>query len=171
MERKTKYTVALLVAVIAMGCILLAPQALAGNGHRVKVDEDQEDLHKLPKYNWGKQKPKLQLWGPLLRNGTLETLTGKAVALDGRILIVEASGDYVNVVVPKRWIVVREAMDVEELFEEDGPLEYGETLTISLLKYEISKQIHSVTFLFAYKIVQDGTTARAILPFNIKASS
>ncbi len=62
-------------------------------------------------------------------------------------------------------------MDVEELFGEGGPLEYGETLTVSLLEYELSGQGHSVTFLFAYEIVQDGTTARAVLPFNIRATS
>lgn len=171
MERKTKYTVALLAIILALGCILWAPSALAGNGRRVTVDEDKEGWYKFSNFNWGKHKPKTQL-GLFLGNGTLETLKGNAMAIDGRILVVEVNGgDYVNIVVPGRWIVGRETMDVKELFGEDGPLEYGETLTISLLKYEISRQTHSVTFLYAHKIVQGGTTARAILPFNIRATS
>jgi hypothetical protein len=171
MERKTKYTVALLATILALGCILWAPSALAGNGHRVKVDEDQEGGYKISNFNWGKYKPKTQL-GLFLGNGTLETLKGEAMAIDGKILIVEVNGgDYVNIVVPGRWIVGQETMDVKELFGEDGPLDYGVTLTISLLKYEISRQTHTVTFLYAYKIVQDLTTAGAILPFNIRATS
>ncbi len=171
MERKTKYTAALLATILALGCILWAPYALAGNGRRVNIDEDQEDWYKFSKFNWGKQKPKNQL-SLFLRNGTLETLKGKAMAIDGRILVVEVNGgDYVNIVVPRRWIVGRKTMDTEELFGEDGPLEYGEMLTISLLKYEISRQTHFVSFLYAYKIVQGGTAAGAILPFNIHATS
>ena len=171
MERKTKYAAALLATILALGCVLWAPYALAGNGYRVKVNEDQEDWYKFSKFNWGKQKPKTQL-GLFLGNGTLETLKGNAIAIDGKILVVEVNGgDYLNIVVPGRWIVGRETMDVEELFGEDNPLEYEKTLTISLLKYEITRQTHSVTYLYAYKIVQGGTTAGAILPFNIRATS
>jgi len=171
MERKTKYATALLATILALGCVLWAPYVLAGNGYRVKVNEDQEGWYKFSKFNWGKLRPKTQL-GLFLGNGTLETLIGEAMAIDGRILIVEANGgDYVNIVVPRRWIVGRETMDIEELFGEENPLEYEKTLTISLLKYEITRKTHSVTFLYAYKIVQGGTTARAILPFNIRATS
>lgn len=171
MERKTKYAAALMATILALGCVLWAPYALAGNGHRVKVNEDQEDWYKFPNFNWGKLKPKTQL-GLFLGNGTLQTLIGKAMAIDGQILIVEINGgDYLNIVVPRRWIVGRETMDIEELFGEDNPLAYDKTLTINLLKYEITRRTHSVTYLYAYKIVQNGKTANAILPFNIRATS
>ena len=171
MERKTKYAVVLLATILTLGCVLWAPYALAGNGNRVKVNEDQEGWYKFSKFNWGKLGPKTQL-GLFLGNGTLQTLNGKAITIDGQILIVEINGgDYLNIVVPRRWIVGREKMDVEELFGEGNPLAYDKTLTISLLKYEITRQTHSVTYLYAYKIVQNGKTANAILPFNICATS
>ena len=168
MEKKTKYTAALIVSMLALGCLIWAPQALARKSYSYTEEEVPEAWPKLNGNRWWA--PKSRLWWPMLRNATLGSLTGKAVALDGQILVVQTNGDYVNVVVPKRWIVGKEVMDAGELFAEGGPLQYDKTLTISLLKYVVSGKAHSVTFLYAYKIKQGDTTASAVLPFNIQAT-
>ena len=172
MEKKTKYTAALIVSLLALGCLIWAPQALARKSYSYAEEEVPEEVpENWPKLKWNRWWGlKNRLWWPMLRNATLGSLTGKAVALDGQILVVQANGDYVNVVVPKRWIVGKEVMDAGELFEEGGPLQYDKTLTISLLKYAVSGRDHSVTFLYAYKIKQGDTTASAVLPFNIQAT-
>ncbi|RLI10645.1 hypothetical protein DRO42_00635 [Candidatus Bathyarchaeota archaeon] len=159
MENKTKYTAALMIALLAVGALLILPSALA------------EDAPSGPDGPKGVRRPfpRLRLWIYVLKHGVPTDVEGEVVVLEGHILVVEMDGGPVNVNVPGRWLVDGEVLTAQELFDQ-GPFSLGDTLTISTLKLEMTRETHTVTSYFAYAIEGDGATARALLPFNIETS-
>lgn len=160
MENKAKHTAALMIALIAVGAFLILPSALA---------EEGQDSPDGPRWLWRRPSVRLRLWRYVLRDGVPMSVEGEAVVLEGYILIVEVAGSPVNVNLPGKWVVNDEALTAQELF--DGELfSFGNILTISTLKLEMTTETHTVNSFFAYTIEGDGATAHAILPFNIETS-
>ena len=158
MENKAKYTAALVIALIAIGAFLILPPALA--------EEGQEDLQG-PRWPGQRRFIRLSLLRYGLRNGVPTPVEGEAVVLEGQILVVKVGDNLVNVNLPGKWVVDDESMTVQELFDGD-PFDFGDGLTISTLKLEMTAENHTVSGFLAYVIEGDGATAHAILPFNIE---
>lgn len=160
MENKAKYTAALMIALIAVGALLILPSALA---------EDETIDPDMPRGPRRRPLPRLRLWIYVLRHGVPTAVEGEAVALEGHILVVEMDGSPVNVNMPGKWFVDGEVLTARDLFDGET-FSFGDTLTISTLKLEMTTETHTATSYFAYAIQGDGTTAHALLPFNIEVS-
>jgi len=156
---KKKMIVALTIAIMALGTLLFIPTALA-----------EEELVE-PEAN-GKTRSwrpflKLRLLIYILKNGTPTELVGEVVALDGHILVLSIDDSLTNVNIPGKWIVDGETMTAKGLFDGE-PIGPGDVVTINSLKIEIVGETHKVISYFAYRIEAEGTTASAVLPFNIE---
>ena len=158
MENKAKYTAALVIALIAVGAFLILPPALA--------EEGQEDLQG-PRWPGQRRFIRLRLLRGSLRNGVPTTVEGEAVVLEGHILVVKVGDNLVNVNLAGKWVVDDESMTVQELFN-GAPFNFGDGLTISTLKLEMTAENHTVSGFLAYVIEDEKTRAHAILPFNIE---
>lgn len=161
MERKVKYTVALAIAIIALGVFIALPATLA---EEAPPEDNAIRTHRPHRY----LPPKLRLMLHVLRRGEPAELEAITVVLEGHILVVEVEGDLVNIIMPGRWIYEGESLTLQDLFDGE-PLGMGEAMTIYTLKLEMTRETHIVTAYFAYEIEVETGTASAILPFNIEA--
>lgn len=159
-ENRAKYTAALMIAIVAVGALLILPYALA---------EDEPNAPKYPR--WHRRLPllRLRLLRYVLGHGVPTEIECKAMVLEGNILVVEIAGDLVNVNIPGKWVVDGETLTARELFDGE-PFGFNSGLFVSTLKLEKSTDTHTVNLFFAYAIEDDGATAHALLPFNIETS-
>ena len=151
--------VALTIAIMALGTLLFAPTALA--------EEELSETEATGKTRSWRPFLKLRLLIYILKNGTPTELVGEVVALDGHILVLSIDDSLTNVNIPGKWIVDGETMTAKGLFDGE-PIGPGDVVTINSLKIEIVGETHKVISYFAYRIEAEGTTASAVLPFNIE---
>jgi hypothetical protein len=156
---KKKMIVALTIAIMAIGTLLLISPALA--------EEDLGEPEATGKTRSWRPLLKLRLLIYVLKNGTPTELGGEVVVLDGRILVLSIDDSLTNVNIPGKWIVDGETMTAQELFDGD-PIGPGDAITINSLKIEVVRETHKVKSYFAYRIEAEETTASVVLPFNIE---
>ena len=102
-----------------------------------------------------------------LKNGVPETLEGEVYVIERDILVLEIEGDKVNTIVPYKWMINGETINIKDLFDGD-PFNVGDEVIIETLKLEIVKETHTVNSYFVYSINRDGTEVNALLPVNIE---
>ncbi len=83
-------------------------------------------------------------------------------------MVLEDDGGLVNVNLPWRWMVDGEVYTAKDLFDGD-PFGAGDKATIKSLMVELEEESHTVTIYIAYELEIQGTTATAVIPFNIEA--
>jgi hypothetical protein len=115
----------------------------------------------------GAQRPldRLRILIYILRNGEPVTVTGDAVALEGRILVMSVAGDLENVILPGKWVLDGQIITLPELYDEYMS---GSEITVHTLKVEFVQESKTITVYFGYKVAVSGVVAEAVLPFNIQ---
>jgi hypothetical protein len=161
-EKKVKITVVLAISLMTVGALMMVQPAFAED-EIVDAGEDAEG-------GWLCWRPRCRLTALIyiLRNGVPAEIIGEVIALEGRILVVEGGGGLVNVNLPWKWMVDGEVYTAQDLFDGE-PFGVGDGIAIDSLMLEIEKESHTVTAYFAYEMDIRGTTATAVLPFNIRA--
>jgi len=159
-DRKVKYLTALAIVALAIGAFLALPPALATSDEQIDVETTEGSRRRAPLN-------RLKVLIYILRNGEPTDLEATVVALQGRILVVEKDGALFNVNMPWRWIADGETMGLQDLLDGD-PFGEGDAVTISALKLQMTRESHTVTAYFAYKVMDGDSAAQAILPFNIE---
>ena len=159
-DKKVKYLTALAIVALAIGAFLALPPALATSDEQIDV-ETAEGSRRWAPLN------RLKVLIYILRNGEPTDLEATVVALQGRILVVEKDGALINVNMPWRWIADGETMGLQDLLDGD-PFGEGDAVTISALRLQMTRESHTVTAYFAYKVMDGDSAAQAVLPFNIE---
>jgi len=161
-EKKVKIIVVLAISLMTVGALMKVQPAFAKD----EIIDTGEDLEGR-RLGW-RHRCRLTALMYILRNGVPAEVTGEVIALEGRILVVEGSGELVNVNLPWKWMVDGEVYTAQDLFDGE-PFGAGEGVAIDSLMLEIERESHTVTAYFAYEMDIRGTTATAVLPFNIRA--
>ena len=76
-----------------------------------------------------------------MKNGTVETLTGTATLLKGRIPVLQSGTSQIYVALPGKWIVNSQEVLIEGLFDGDS-FSFGAQLSIKTLKLEYKAKTH-----------------------------
>lgn len=160
MDSKVKYITALAIVAIAIGAFLVLPPALATSEEQIDGETTANSRNRAPLN-------RLRVLIYILRNGEPTDLEVTVVTLQGRILVVEKDGALINVNMPGRWIADGETLGLQDLFDGD-PFGEGDAVTISALKLQMTRESHTVTAYFAYKLMGGDSAAQAVLPFNIE---
>lgn len=162
MGKKVKIALVLAITLIAVSAFVLVPPAFA-------EDEPVDAGEEIQGESSGRRpRCRLRVLFYILRNGVPAEVSGEVVAFESRILVVENDGELVNVNLPWRWLVDGEVYTAQDLFDGE-PFGAGDEVTLNSLMLEMEKESHTVTLYFAYELEIQGTTAKAVLPFNIEA--
>jgi hypothetical protein len=165
MEKTRKLIAGLVIALVAIGALVIAPNVLAENDQEALNISDQS----VGCNNRRKVRHPLLLY--ILKNGEYGQMTGTVVAQKGTILVLEIVEDATcNVIVPPLWLVEGEIKNRLDLFSE-GDFCVGSTITIDTLKVEYTQETYTITAYFTYRISVEGSQAKALLPFNIDTTS
>jgi len=151
-----KHLAAMCALLVAFGAFMVLPPVFAEEVSDAKSETAQKGV-------W-RPLNKLRLLIYILKSGDPSTLTGDPVALEGQILVMNVAGDLENVILPGKWVLNGQVMTLKELYEE---YMYGNEITIHMLKLEYAQGTKTVTVQFGYKVAVGGSTAEAVLPFNI----
>lgn len=161
-DKKVKITVVLAISLMTVGALMMAQPAFAED-EIIDAGEGSEG----GRLGW-RPRCGLRALIYILRNGVPSEITGEVITLEGRILVVEAGGGLVNVNLPWKWMVDGEVYTAQELFDGE-PFGAGDGVVIDSLMLEMEKESHTVTVYFAYEMEIQGTTATAVLHYNIRA--
>lgn len=169
MEKKTKMLIGVL-AVLMVALPLVAVTTFAADGE--PEDCFSGDKRKIRRsINLRERKPRRVL--NFFKRCHSATVEGTVVTHSGRILVVNASEEMLNIVLPIRWNVGEEVVGVFKVFNESY-IQPGDSVVVSVLeRAEINEQGVSITILWAYEIV-DSTSENhlyAVLPFNVQTES
>lgn len=109
--------------------------------------------------------PSLQLEKALnlLKNGNISTYTGSIVLVSNQIMVLNVTGQTINIIMAQKWVVGGQVLTLHELFVK-GTLSNGQQITVSALTIG---QGH-LWIAWGYKILTSTGTIPAFLPFNIK---
>jgi hypothetical protein len=160
MDRKVKYMIVLSIIAFAFGAFIALSPALAASEEQIDLNTSEKPYRQDP-IN------KLRILLYILRNSEPAEIQARVVALHGRILIVEVDGSLFNINVPRIWIANGEIVGIQDLFD-GNPIGNGNTVTISSLKIQMTRDNHRVTAYFVYEIKYGEANAHAVLPFNIE---
>jgi len=166
MEKNKKLIAGLMIALLAVGALAIAPTVFAEN--------DDSESPQGPKPFHG-NKHRRQIRRPwlryILKNGEYAQLTGTVMAQKGPVLVLATGEDAtINVILPPLWLVGGEVLNRTDMFDGD-PFGIGSTITLDTLKANYTKDTYEITAYFTYCISGDGVEAKALLPFNIEATS
>jgi hypothetical protein len=165
MEKNTKLIAGLMIAILAASALAIAPTVFADD-----VDPETDvDAQKFSGWRH-KRRAKHPLLRYILKNGEYAQLTGTIVAQKGPVLVLSTEDATVNVILPPLWLVGGEVLNKTDMFDGD-PFGIGSTVTMDTLKANFTKESYEITAYFAYGISGDGVEAKALLPFNIEATS
>jgi hypothetical protein len=106
---------------------------------------------------------KLQRALNFLKNANTTTYTGSIVLLQNQIMVLNVTGQTVNIIMAQKWVVGSEVLTLHELFVK-GILSNGQKITVSAL---VAAQGH-IYVAWGYKIKTSTSTVPAFLPFNVK---
>ncbi|MGD0977847.1 MAG: hypothetical protein ABR962_01765 [Candidatus Bathyarchaeia archaeon] len=109
-----------------------------------------------------------------LENATITMVNGTVVSMLKGMLILETGSSEVRILVPKYWSVGTEVVGRWKLFNSTYSFSApGQNVTVKALKSEIFENpSFSINVMVGYEITNaTGTTAYAVLPFNIVPSS
>ncbi len=162
MEKKVKITVILAISLMTVGALMMVPPAFAED-EIIDAGEDAEG----GRLRW-RPGCRLRALIYILRSGVPAEVAGEVIALEGRILVVEDGDELVNLNLPWKWMVDGEVYTAQDLFDGE-PFGAGDGIAIDALMLVMEKESHKVTVYFAYELEIQGTTATAVLPFNIQA--
>jgi len=151
-----KHLAAMCALLIAFSAFMVLPPVFAEEASGAEQETTQGVWRPLNR---------LKLLIYILRNGEPSTLTGEPIALEGHILVMDLAGDLENVILPGKWVLNGQMITLKELYDEHMS---GNEITIHTLKLEHVQDTKTVTVHFGYKITVGGSTAEAVLPFNIK---
>jgi hypothetical protein len=165
MEKNTKLIAGLMIAILAASALAIAPTVFA----KELDPESPVDAQQLSGWKH-RRRARHPLLRYILKNGEYAQLTGTVVAQKGPVLVLYNGDATVNVIVPPLWLVGGEILNRTDVFDGD-PFGIGSTITIDTLKANYNKETYKITVYFAYGISGDGVEAKALLPFNIEATS
>jgi len=109
-----------------------------------------------------------------LENATITTVNGTVVSLFKGMLILDTGSSEVRVLMPKYWSVGTEVVGRWKLFNSTYSFSaLGQNVSVTALESEMFENpSFSINVIVAYEITNaTGTTAYAVLPFNIVPSS
>jgi hypothetical protein len=112
-------------------------------------------------------------WGyGLLQNATLSNVTGTVVSVVRGMLVLDTSSSEVRVLLPNEWTVGNEVVSSATLFNSTFASQ-GSSVTITVLETNLfSNASFSINEMMGYEAINAaGTTAYAVLPFNIQPAS
>ena len=152
-----KHLAAICALLVAFSVFMVLPPVFA---------EDEIDDVELATEQRGAWRPldRLRIFIYIIRNGVPTMVTGDAVALEGRILVMSVAGDLENVILLGKWVLDGQIITLPELYDEYMS---GSEITVHTLKLELVQESKTITVYFGYKIEAGGVVARAVLPFNI----
>jgi hypothetical protein len=109
-------------------------------------------------------KSRLNSFGRFFRGSEKTVITGTVTARSENIIIVtEVDGDRYNIVLPRRWNIDQQIVELEDI---DPYL--SDEVTVKTLSRRVTNENEvTVTMLIAYEIITDGSTLFAVLPYNI----
>ena len=128
-----------------------------------------------------REKIRLRLWlqhrrreviKQFLKEAESLTIEGVVATHYGRILMVDAEGERLNILIPELWSVDSEVINITEMFD-GGYVNLGDSVTIDALQRSFTNEKGvSITVIVAYEIEIDnggsGNHLYAVLPFNIE---
>ena len=109
-----------------------------------------------------------------LENATITTVNGTVVSLFKGMLILDTGSSEVRILMPEYWSVGTEVVGRWKLFNSTYSFSApGQTVTVKALESEMFENpSFSINVMVGYEITNaTGTTAYAVLPFNIIPSS
>ena len=109
----------------------------------------------------------------LLQNATLSNVTGTVVSVVRDMLVLNTGSDQVRVLLPNEWTVGNEVVNSSTLFNGTFASQ-GSSVMITVLETNIfSNTSFSISEMLGYEATNTaiGTTAYAVLPFNIQPAS
>ncbi|MCJ7632687.1 hypothetical protein MUP77_09900 [Candidatus Bathyarchaeota archaeon] len=98
-----------------------------------------------------------------LKNANATTFTGSIVLISNKLMVLNVTGETVNIIMAQKWVVGSTVLTLHELFV-NGTLSNGQQITVSAL---VAGQGH-VYVAWGYKIMTSTGTISALLPFNVK---
>ena len=128
---------------------------------------------------WGHMTPMPQMRGNglpwsygLLQNATLSNVTGTVVSVVRGMLVLDSGSGQVRVLLPNQWTVGNEVVSSSTLFNGTFASQ-GSSVVITVLESNVfSNTSFSINEMLGYEAVNaTGTTAYAVLPFNIQPAS
>jgi hypothetical protein len=179
MRKSVKMAAAITVLFLAFGAVVLAyanSQNALTSGNEQKAPTDmangapqiQSKLKQSAADNghpWAKK---------FLQNAAAATVNGTVVSQVKGMLILDTGQSEVRILMPRYWSVGTEVVGRTKLFNTtysfSGP---GENVTVKALESEVFKNpSFSINVIVGYEITNaTGTTAYAVLPFNIVPNS
>jgi hypothetical protein len=109
-----------------------------------------------------------------LENATITTVNGTVISLFKGMLILDTGSSQVTVLMPKYWSVGSEVVGRWKLFNSTYSFSSpGQNVTVKALESEIFENpSFGINVMVGYEVTNaTGTTAHAVLPFNIVPSS
>jgi hypothetical protein len=165
MEKNKKLITGLMIAILAASALAIAPTVFA-------EDADPESSVDAQKFSGWRHRRRVK--HPLLRytlkNGKHAQLTGTVIVQKGPILVLATGDATVNVILPPLWLVGGEVLNRTDMFDGD-PFCIGSMITLDTLNVIYTKDTYEITVYFTYCISGDDIEAKALLPFNIEATS
>lgn len=177
MRKSVKLAASVTVLFLAFGAVVLAyanSQNASSNGQNsptyTTTNATQGQLQNLQSIigkdrSWTKK---------FLENATITTVNGTVVSLFKDMLILDTGSSEVRVLMPKYWSVGGEVVGRWKLFNSTYSFSApGQNVTVKALESEMFENpSFSINVVVGYEITNaTGTTAYAVLPFNIVPSS
>ncbi len=98
-----------------------------------------------------------------LKNANATTFTGSIVLISNKLLVLNVTGETVNIIMAQKWVVGSTVLTLNELFV-NGTLSNGQQITVSALVADQGQTYVA----WGYKIMTSTGTIPAVLPFNVK---
>ncbi len=113
-----------------------------------------------------------QFSGRFLQNATLASVSGSVVTETRGILLLDTSSGQVSIQIPKEWNIGSQVVSGANLFNGTFASS-GQTVTLQVLESNVfSNTSFTLNEMVGYQATNaTGTTATAVLPFNIQPTS
>ena len=113
-----------------------------------------------------------QLFGRFLQNATLASVSGSVVTETRGLLLLDTSSGQVSIQIPYEWNIGSQVVSGATLFNSTFASS-GQTVTLQVLESNVfSNTSFTLNEMVAYQATNaTGTTATAVLPFNIQPTS
>jgi hypothetical protein len=107
-----------------------------------------------------------------LQNATLSSVNGTIVATTQGLLILDSNSGQIRISLPREWTVGNEVITRTSLFNGTFASP-GQSVTIDVLESNVfSNSNFTINMMMGYEAINaTGTTAYAVLPFNIQPTS
>lgn|GEM_PF-3199246 len=183
MRREVKICLLALIVVLAtltaFGTMAyMAPTVARNNTQCSKLESSEENCPKSnrrefsqfpPRREFSEFPPKaLQSWVLdkawfFLKDANKTTYTGEILLVSDHILVLNVTGETVNIIMAQKWVSDENVSTLHDLFVNET-LSVGQEVTINALEYAVK----NIYFAFGYKITTETATIPALLPFNIR---